>query len=806
MISRPPRLIYADIHENINDLSSETKDTTRFVWSKIDEKRWSKNYPYQLAILKVDTKGNYLIYQKMVYTLPIGPEQISISTPFATQLTPTLSGMIEQHGGAPLRDINFSASFGVLPVDRPRNPSMSGGWSSSANAIAGGTISAVKRTATALQTALSGSQFHPNVITDDDLVKYGTGYYQCLQLRRFLESYHETKKTTLGSSLRLGFFVWKSKDCYIVTPIKFDVVQNASSPFEYKYSLALRAWRRIDPEATFGFTVGEVASNIVSARDASFVGELFQRLQAVRDTIDGLRDTVLAIRSDFEATVGTVLRTVALIMSSVAGLVQAARDFPDSIKKAIANDLKQFWSSINNSLNKIKGQNDYVDSVIADINKKNGLLIQNGVSDTPSDPIGLIAAFTDPKNSLILQNINPKDYVLSTKTSTTIDNEVDRVQQLSSTDLRDMQLSIEKFSADYADKIGVGSESYNLILGRTTSIKIRDANDDDFIVLNALSELSSLLGSLAIYKSQYKTPTWIEVISDSLSMMGVDLKVPSSKLTVPFPYNGTLERLAQQYLGDATRWNEIALLNELHSPYVNEIVYTKTVLMFGSGRQIFIADGSKLVIGQVVELISDTRRGSYLVVDVQQINDSSWSVTLSGTDDLSVFTLDDNAYLSFYDPYTLHGGQLVYIPSNDPASQLPNYALNSQEMSAMLQIGDIDWALNDGNDLIIKPDGDIALVYGLSSLIQWVRIALSTPKGSLLLHPEFGLGLSAGMSDADVDAQEIIAQLNDLFTGKQNNLTVNNLIVGLQNSVLNLGIELGVIGTSIRLPLSFRVI
>lgn len=119
---------------------------------EIDTARWNKSYPYQLMILK--RAGAAYTPSGYVFTLPIPPQEMSISTPFAITTTVTLGGIIEEHNGAPLRTISFSGTTGVQPL---RGITGTLGQANIAQAIFAGTINAVQNAASSVQSALGGS-------------------------------------------------------------------------------------------------------------------------------------------------------------------------------------------------------------------------------------------------------------------------------------------------------------------------------------------------------------------------------------------------------------------------------------------------------------------------------------------------------------------------------------------------------------------------------------------------------------------------------------------------------------------------
>ena len=126
-------------------------------------------------------------------------------------------------------------------------------------------------------------------------------------------------------------------------------------------------------------------------------------------------------------------------------------------------------------------------------------------------------------------------------------------------------------------------------------------------------------------------------------------------------------------------------------------------------------------------------------------------------------------------------------------------------LDQLVEFGEIDWALDNNNGLVIRNDGDIALVKGVASIIQWTRIALGTPQGALLLHPNFGIGLKPGMSGADFDASTALGQLESMFAEKRSTIEITRALMERDGPALSLAIELGLRGRDIRVPVRYEL-
>jgi hypothetical protein len=803
------RELSGDITQNTHDLTNLVE--SRYAWAGIEGERWSKAYPYQLAILESQSRG-YTVYQDTVFTLPIPPEELQINTPFATSLSATLGGIIRQPSGAPFRTISCHGSFGVLPL-RPTANHLGEAWTDQLGAIGGifgGTINGAQRTVSAAQSVVVGPEFTPNIIQDQDIDLNGTGYHQFRQLQRFLESYTEICTIQKGKNLRLALLIWKDQAGYIVEPVNFTVTKSVSSPHEYRYSLQFQAWKRIDP-ASLGYSgTTDSIGPTSDKRKASALQDAFRRVDSARRTLQEARNTVLAIRSDFDSTVGEGLRQSSLLLKDAIGLVKTAWDLPMQMRADLTDTADRWWDSVKSSINNSDpSRRTILDNVSSRVQEaKNG---QRNKNDP--DPYGLAKVLSDEGNSWLADSVKPSSIVITPSAQDSIDQELDRVKQLSRDDFRQMEQTARTFAADYADRVGLGNAQYNLTYGLSTAIATKQPEDDDYDVVTALSDSIKAFGALATYSEVYqpKPQTTIEYIAGAANAAGIEMRIPRSKFAVPFCYGQTLEQLAQQYLEDAQRWHEIAALNDLRAPYIDEVGSEQPLLVPGRGNEVVVSDASRVIMRQQVTLYSptdpsipkDVRR----VVGVKKIAPSYWVMTLDGTTDLNSYTPHNGVVVHTFDPYTVHGQQIIYIPSDSPSGVQDNtqYVPTQTDIQQLLDVGYVDGALSDSGDAVIGSDGDWKLAWGLQGIIQWTRAALSTPKGSMSLHPEFGLPAVVGQSIADFSAKEVLSSLQEIFRNNSAFTGIRSASVEQAGPVAKINIELEVRGAEVLIPVSFNV-
>jgi hypothetical protein len=229
-----------------------------------------------------------------------------------------------------------------------------------------------------------------------------------------------------------------------------------------------------------------------------------------------------------------------------------------------------------------------------------------------------------------------------------------------------------------------------------------------------------------------------------------------------------MESLAVQYLGDANRWIEIAALNGLKEPYIDEDGFFYPLTGNGSGQYVTISQSNNLFVGQIINLSSNIQQAAqYKILSIDIVSTTAVVLQLSGPNDTSLYRIEDGAQIQAYMPDTVNSNMLIAIPSLMPittegaSTALPGY----QDLSGLAQIAQVDFLLDSSGDLILSSSGDLSLAIGLANLVQVANMILLTPLGSMVTDPTFGNPVSAGISGAEVDPQAIIRQLDQIFGG-----------------------------------------
>ena len=786
----------------------------------IDGSRWNKSFPYQLLILEANN-GSYSPaistnvakdLKSTSFTLPIPPQAMALSTPFAIDLSVTLGGVVEQHNGAPLRMLSFSGTTGVAPL---RGTGEIASTNSLPMSIAVGTIQAVNDTIKSA-TALTGNPTNERLMgeTQDELM--GTGYYQFRLLQDFLESYVRAKKKSKYANLRLAVAIWKDEAVYLVTPVSFDVQRNASQPWLYNYSLNFRAFRRVNLDAS---SINPIASFLPVTRDPDAMRYALTKIRQARALLRNRAAIVKAVVADADRLVDEPLRETALFLKDALGTPLSVADVTNSIGKQILSSwlssVKSFEASASGSWSKlIEKTMSWGGNLSAETNR--GL---TGAGTSAPPPRG--TSYNEGAHELnkIFDNIRSNheffdslrltDVNLPVKTQGLIQAERHRIRTLTRKDFEAYRDQLQTVAATFAESIGAGDPVYNQTYG-TPEVAIRKSNpsDDDYEILHSLNDSVLQLNRLAA-DTEVTAPkiTTSELVAGMAAASGIAFRVPMSKYPVPLTYGQTLEQLSSQYLGDPDRWIEIATLNGLQSPYIDEEGFVSKLTVNGSNATIQVEKNGNYFQGQPVWVSSSKVIREKRYVEHVTSDDDYTYLTLAGEPDMSRLDVNDDAQVWAFLPNTANSQQLIYIPSNDPIPEeystpaIPGLSDYDNE----IRVGGVSLLLTGDGDLALTPDGQSRLAIGVTNVLQRIRVAIGTTKGSLLRHPEYGLGVQVGASSAELDAKAIAASLKSLLSNDPAVSDIRDVHVLKQGPVLRIRLSIQLAGVSRLIPISVDV-
>ena len=236
----------------------------------IEQSNWFKTIPYGFRVVKSKNEEGALSKfpspmdflhgaigdNNCSYYFPVNPESISISTPFAVQVTPTLGGVVEEHSGAVFYNITVSGTTGIIPEinitsgiprlaeEELRNCAYNPSWLDKMQAKAGfgsatynavnSSIAAVKK----LSSQLLGIPIDNKTV--DDGKDYKSGYTAYHILYKFIWLYHLDKSQ--GKKIELKFVNYKDNNQYNVVVQNFQLSRDKSKPHLYTYTIQMKGW------------------------------------------------------------------------------------------------------------------------------------------------------------------------------------------------------------------------------------------------------------------------------------------------------------------------------------------------------------------------------------------------------------------------------------------------------------------------------------------------------------------------------------------------------------------------------------
>ena len=245
----------------LGDITTSIADAEQFSYS-VNQKDWYSAKPY--GFRWTDRSGG-----QMVMFLPISPNNLHVTTNFATNLVPTLYGTVEEHSEVRYFDIVIEGTTGMAPKYIQPWPTSTGGIGTTeqtashdpqtnklngrgsfpiAQGVAAGgffsqTISALTSTLDKAADLIAGAApVNTGVFTNQ------SGYLAFHNLYRFLLRYKaDVSGQDGGAGQRttahpLQFFNYKDGNQYDVAVRNFVLRRSADDPLMYQYQITLRGY------------------------------------------------------------------------------------------------------------------------------------------------------------------------------------------------------------------------------------------------------------------------------------------------------------------------------------------------------------------------------------------------------------------------------------------------------------------------------------------------------------------------------------------------------------------------------------
>lgn len=796
-----------------------------------DEALWW-NSPSSYTLILAERLGATAYESKMAIDLPVPPESMVIQTPMAVSLSATMGGVVSEHNGAVFKDIEFSGSFGVLPFSlRQKNATLGSlgvGFPDLGNATANQIANSILNQTVNLNNPLL-NQANQLVSLFQKVTKqapvgpsdlsYYTGYGAWRWVTFFFENYAALRRQNKSAKYILILRVPKQERDYLVELVNYVTYQSKDSPYEYKYRITFKSF-------------GSKNIDLVSGAIDSF--DLFGMARDVSNIVASA-GLFMSLSSDFIASTGRaianatdIIKDVGLAMSSLMSIGTTVLNLPNTIVRGV---LENWAVASQDTQSSVADFNSTVASLVNSFNQA----INQG---TPSSAQGAISlsekeikrALTSRSSRLpaSLQKQLPIALSRASLTALTSNNpnlersileNTRRVSSLSIQDWKSRQLTLKQAAIQVSqatqNNVSLVAETYQIPTTRNSTIRPSITSAALQQTLNANIQLVSAIVANQQQPSQSQS-NFLRALARAFAAQGVALRSSNAKVLAPVLKNQTLEQMAAFYLGDANRWNEIAALNNLRAPYIDEDGVRLNLLSTPIGSNVFVSANTIVKVGEVVFLSSRTKRQSAFEVVAVTPRGANQQVTLAPIRSLanlgvvpqneavlSEFSTENGAVLQAFLENTTNSRESIFLPS-DAAPTIPPTATASNFANILINDGNSDLALDSNGDLALDA-GDFRLVDGVPNIQQQIRLILETPKGSILQHPEFGITPLQGQSTEDIDLNRVVSEIQSQIGADPSLGKLISISAQLSLGVVNIKASLYLESKNIVLPLSFAI-
>lgn len=811
-----------------------------FTFDPLNATNYAADFGYAFAI---EVDGNYIRIdgKPAVYRFPINPTSIAIDTPTATSTDVTMKGIFETHNGAPLRRISITGTTGVLPVLQ----SLAAGEKSQTDLNRNleyafkNTIKAYDQAKSAFnktKTAFTSGGTQSN--SQGPLNRYvvglnaaqgasdawNSGFAKIHDLKRFLDFYISGKKEIANKKWRLVFYMKKDDEKYYCTLNNYSI-QKTAGTIEYNYNIQLTAWRR----APLGETVVKKQKAVPTRATSTTLSNVINGITRARIAVAKSLDVLKGIRSDIHDTLIAPMAEIHLLATDTIGAAHTAADFTFSgdITRSLGPSIKQFCADntfVFNQLDALaKKKYGFISSTNANGTSNSAIKdsvskkLSDGKSSQNDDPTDTADQFnnllnTPEKYPEFFQKIPIDDLSLSSEINKLIDSTLEKSRSLTAEDVIQRKNNIVNFTKSVSDALGGGSSTYNRVMGESSLKKsYKKMTTTDIELLSTLNDIVMQMDSLISTMDSAEAEIaedYYSFYKDYALNKGIDFSSANiSKFYVPFPYDTSLEVLALTYLGDPQRWIEIAALNSLKAPYVDEIGTNKQILSSSGGNTLLIGSDENLYVGQIVEVSSNIQsKSARKIRSIDVINASQTLITFeeSAGPALTSYKPKDNAVMKVYAPNTVNSNMLIAIPSTDTPVQDSIFKISPEleDLDKLARIAKIDILLDSQGDWILSGGGDIKFAVGLANITQAAMMKVKTKTNQLLQAPEYGNPVEAGLNTADVTAQQIANSINKSFDSDPRFSGVVSIEVNKTGPAVVVNSLINIADTGITLPIS----
>lgn len=534
------------------DLSADTANFDPTRWTGNTNRKGEKRLRYGFKIIDLKDFGSDLSLGSrsksttLTYYLDIPPQAISQKEVFATNVSATRRGVIVESEGVVFKDIVIAGTTGVYPGSRD-------GY---------GGQQANFKDFTSPPTRSGGVQ-------DNGTSKSSTvisGYAEFMALRAFFLKYSQSKIQNDGNKF-LVFINEKDQQALVVEPMEFTMERNSKNPMQYQYRIVLKCITTLD--AAF-------SSDLGGAKDPGSI---------INDIVNVSRNAVAAIQQ-FRAAVGVTNRLVQSVSQEIDKtfiqplrlLGTALNDVADAranilaVSTVLRRNLNESVLSIQENRftkpQKEISKELLASGSIATSEITSGATANNSSSSGKISTRGSTDALT---SNNLLNQAKADNYVSSTINSL----ETSSLDPLPKSFVQSLRDQAQDLADDCADAVNLGNTDYDTIQNRTPTIipnPLRQATSNEYLLLGATLRVIAALNQVLATNNLFLIDTEQTFEDDQAALKNiVDLQAPNTVREVTIMQGDTLERISLREYGTVARWVEIAVLNNLKYPYIDDV-------------------------------------------------------------------------------------------------------------------------------------------------------------------------------------------------------------------------------------------
>lgn len=268
--------------------------------SVVKRKAYEKNYK---AKRKQRLAEEDSLAKKVVYTLPIPPDGLSVQPMIASEVMASLGGIVEETSPTAFWMITLSGTTGMAigrtDTDTTANifrdalgtTGLLSGLGSALNKLAS-TVTNIGNSFDALSADpspggvadLAAAALLPKLPYSKSAVDVRNGYLEIHLLHRFLNAYGDMKALKPDAA-KLVFCNYKDGQQWQVIVKSFKITKSVNEPMLYRYSIVLQGWDMKDPSEAQGAPVDRFKTDLKSVNTTTLTGLVSSANHLVANTI-----------------------------------------------------------------------------------------------------------------------------------------------------------------------------------------------------------------------------------------------------------------------------------------------------------------------------------------------------------------------------------------------------------------------------------------------------------------------------------------------------------------------------------------